>query len=105
MKTRSTAASTAGFTNLRNKVNESVIRIEIIFRQRSPMAGATLPLVASSATLKSNSESRRMLVPVLQPLQAMLIFPHLRMLSDWGDDTIDFVRHQVPRIIAVLIIA
>ena len=42
---------------------------------------------------------------MLQPLQAMLIFPHLRMLSDWGDDTIDFVRHQVPRIIAVLIIA
>jgi len=35
----------------------------------------------------------------------MLMFPHLRMLSDWGDDTIDFVRHQVPRIIAVLIIA
>ena len=42
---------------------------------------------------------------MLQPLQAMLMFPHLRMLSDWGDDTIDFVRHQVPRIIAVLIIA
>jgi moderate conductance mechanosensitive channel len=35
----------------------------------------------------------------------MVMFPHLRMLSDWGDDTIDFVRHQVPRIIAVLIIA
>ena len=27
------------------------------------------------------------------------------MLSDWGDDTVDFVRHQVPRIIGVLIIA
>ena len=28
-----------------------------------------------------------------------------KMLSDWGDDTIDFTRHQVPRIIGVLIIA
>jgi moderate conductance mechanosensitive channel len=27
------------------------------------------------------------------------------MLSGWGDDTFDFVRHQVPRIIGVLIIA
>jgi small-conductance mechanosensitive channel len=27
------------------------------------------------------------------------------MLSAWGDDAFDFVRHQVPRIIAVLIIA
>ena len=48
---------------------------------------------------------------MLQPLQAMLIFPHrtkeggVQMLSDWGDDTVDFVRHQVPRIIGVLIIA
>ena len=50
-------------------------------------------------------------LPVLQPSQAMLIFPHggrdgvFRMLSGWGDDTFDFVRHQVPRLIAVLIIA
>ena len=48
---------------------------------------------------------------VLQPLQAMLLFPHdgreglFRMLNGWGDDTFDFVRHQVPRIIGVLIIA
>jgi moderate conductance mechanosensitive channel len=48
---------------------------------------------------------------VLQPLQAMLMFPHdgrdgvFRMLSGWGDDAFDFVRHQVPRIIGVLIIA
>ena len=27
------------------------------------------------------------------------------MLDSWGDDTFDFVRHQVPRIVAVLIIA
>lgn len=27
------------------------------------------------------------------------------MLNNWSDDTFDFVRHQVPRIIAVLIIA
>jgi len=29
----------------------------------------------------------------------------LRILDDWGDDTFDFLRHQVPRIVAVLIIA
>jgi small conductance mechanosensitive channel len=29
----------------------------------------------------------------------------LRILDSWSDDTFDFVRHQVPRIIAVLIIA
>ncbi len=29
----------------------------------------------------------------------------LEMLDSWGDDTFDFVRHQVPRIVAVLIIA
>ncbi len=27
------------------------------------------------------------------------------MLNSWGDDTFDFVRHQVPRIVAVFIIA
>ncbi len=27
------------------------------------------------------------------------------ILDNWGDDTFDFIRHQVPRIIAVLIIA
>ena len=49
--------------------------------------------------------------PVLQPSQAMLIFPHggrdgvFRMLSAWGDDTFDFVCYQVPRVIGVLIIA
>ena len=41
----------------------------------------------------------------------MLMFPHrtkegiFQMLSGWGDDAFDFVRHQVPRIIGVLIIA
>jgi small conductance mechanosensitive channel len=29
----------------------------------------------------------------------------LQMISSWGDDTLDFVHHQVPRIIGVLIIA
>jgi small conductance mechanosensitive channel len=29
----------------------------------------------------------------------------LQILNNWGDDTFDFVRHQVPRIIGVLIIA
>ncbi len=50
-------------------------------------------------------------LPVLQHLQAILMFPQgtrkglFHMLSAWGDDAFDFVRHQVPRIIAVLIIA
>jgi len=29
----------------------------------------------------------------------------LRVMNDWGDDAYDFLRHQVPRIVAVLIIA
>ncbi len=29
----------------------------------------------------------------------------LHILDDWSDDTFDFLRHQVPRIVAVLIIA
>lgn len=29
----------------------------------------------------------------------------LEVLNDWGDDAFDFVRHQAPRILAVLIIA
>src|ERR1700675_958143 len=29
----------------------------------------------------------------------------LHMLNAWGDDAFDFVRHQVPRIIGVLVIA
>ena len=35
------------------------------------------------------------------------MLPHgiFQMLSGWGDDAFDFVRHQVPRIIGVLIIA
>ncbi len=50
-------------------------------------------------------------VPVLQLSQAMLMFPEggrngiSSVLSGWGDDTFHFVRHQVPRIIGVLIIA
>ncbi len=41
----------------------------------------------------------------------MLLFPPdgrdglFRVLNGWGDDTFEFVRHQVPRIIGVLIIA
>jgi len=44
-------------------------------------------------------------------LPALFLGPHhakenvLQMLNNWSDDTFDFVRHQVPRIIAVLIIA
>ncbi|MGA3055633.1 MAG: mechanosensitive ion channel family protein [Candidatus Korobacteraceae bacterium] len=49
---------------------------------------------------------------MLQALQAMLMLSPrttregiFQMLSAWGDDAFDFVRHQVPRIIGVLIIA
>ncbi len=52
-----------------------------------------------------------MLSLVSQRLAAILLDPHhakdnlLQVLNNWSDDTFDFVRHQVPRIIAVLIIA
>ena len=29
----------------------------------------------------------------------------LEVLNDWGDDTISFLRHQVPRIVAILLVA
>ncbi len=44
-------------------------------------------------------------------LQAILLEPHpakekvLEMLNSWGDDAFSFVRHQVPRIVGVFIIA
>jgi hypothetical protein len=50
---KSTAARTAGFTSLRKKADEDVIRIEIIIRALALMGEATLPLVPSSATLNS----------------------------------------------------
>jgi small conductance mechanosensitive channel len=48
---------------------------------------------------------------LLQRVQALIPGSHsspdnvVRMLSNWRDDSFDFVRHQVPRIIGVLIIA
>jgi small conductance mechanosensitive channel len=52
-----------------------------------------------------------MLHPLLHRLQAVMVEPDhaghkvLKMLDSWGDDTFDFVRHQAPRIVAVLVIA
>jgi small-conductance mechanosensitive channel len=52
-----------------------------------------------------------MLFSLFQRLQVMILGPHtakdsvLQMFSNWGDDTLDFVRHEMPRIVAVLIIA
>ena len=52
-----------------------------------------------------------MVPSLLANLQAILPGPHrtkdnvLEMLNSWGDDTFDFVRHQVPRIVGVFIIA
>src|ERR1700749_4811294 len=52
------------------------------------------------------------MVPSLaRPLQAMFLGPRgakdnvIEMLNSWGDDTFDFVRHQMPRIVGVFIIA
>ncbi len=52
-----------------------------------------------------------MLSLTCQRLAAILLGPHhakenlLQILNNWSDDTFDFARHQVPRIVAVLIIA
>jgi small conductance mechanosensitive channel len=48
-----------------------------------------------------------MLSWLAHPLPAFAVEPHraIQMIDNWSDDTFDFVRHQVPRIIAVLIIA
>ncbi len=52
-----------------------------------------------------------MLSLTCQRLAASLLGPRhakdnlLQILNNWSDDTFDFVRHQVPRIIAVVIIA
>ncbi len=52
-----------------------------------------------------------MVSSLLHHLQATILGPNhakdnvLEMLNSWGDDTFDFVRHQVPRIIGVFIIA
>ena len=48
---------------------------------------------------------------LLQRLAAVVLGPgdarhnFFEILSDWGDDTFDFIRHQLPRIVGVLIIA
>jgi small conductance mechanosensitive channel len=52
-----------------------------------------------------------MVSPLAQRLQAFIVGPDrakdsvIHMLNSWGDDTFDFVRHQVPRIVGVFIIA
>ena len=52
-----------------------------------------------------------MVSPLAQRLQTFVLGPHrakdnvIQMLNNWGQDTFDFVRHQVPRIVAVFIIA
>ncbi len=52
-----------------------------------------------------------MLPSLLRHLQAVILGPHhakdsvIEMLNSWGDDTFDFVRHQVPRIVGVFILA
>ena len=52
-----------------------------------------------------------MVSSLLHHLLATILGPNhakdnvLEMLNSWGDDTFDFVRHQVPRIIGVFIIA
>jgi small-conductance mechanosensitive channel len=48
-----------------------------------------------------------MITPVIKLALGAIMAPNriLEVIDDWGDDAFDFVRHQVPRIFAVLIIA
>jgi moderate conductance mechanosensitive channel len=48
-----------------------------------------------------------MIILAVQHVLAAIMAPKriLEVINDWGDDGFDFLRHQVPRIIAVLIIA
>jgi small-conductance mechanosensitive channel len=49
--------------------------------------------------------------PLLGHLQSTILDPSgfggrlLRLVDDWGDDTFDFLRHDAPRIVGVLIVA
>ena len=52
-----------------------------------------------------------MLSLIVHRLEALILDPDgtrgnvVHMLNGWGDDTFDFVRHQVPRIVGVFLIA
>jgi len=48
-----------------------------------------------------------MLVPATRYTEAAIVVPNhiVQVLNDWGDDAIGFLRHQVPKILAVLLIA
>ena len=48
-----------------------------------------------------------MIIPAIKIDLGAIMAPNrvLRVMNDWGDDAYDFLRHQVPRIVAVLIIA
>jgi small-conductance mechanosensitive channel len=46
-------------------------------------------------------------IPALKNAPGVIMAPNriLEVVNDWGDDAYDFLRHQAPRILAVLIIA
>src|ERR1017187_524006 len=48
-----------------------------------------------------------MILPTVKLALGAIMAPNriLGVINDWGDDAFDFVRHQVPRIVAVLVIA
>jgi small-conductance mechanosensitive channel len=48
-----------------------------------------------------------MITPTIKLTLEAIMAPNrvLEVVDDWGDDAFDFVRHQAPRIVAVLIIA
>src|SRR5450631_3839945 len=48
-----------------------------------------------------------MIMPAVKLASEVIWAPHrfIEVLDDWGDDAFDFLRHQVPRIVAVLVIA
>ena len=48
-----------------------------------------------------------MMTPVIKLAFGAIMAPNriLEVIDDWDDDAFDFLRHQIPRIVAVLIIA
>jgi small-conductance mechanosensitive channel len=48
-----------------------------------------------------------MIIPAIKPALGAIMAPSrvIEVINDWGDDGYGFIRHQVPKILAVLVIA
>ncbi len=48
-----------------------------------------------------------MIIPAIKPALGAIMAPNrvIEVINDWGDDAYGFIRHQVPKILAVLVIA